>query len=117
MLSIPNHGEIMNRTIARSLALAAIAVVAASAGNAYALDELFTKHNCTGCHKVDKKLVGPAYKDVAAKYAGRKDAEAYLGKKIKEGGKEVWGPIPMPANADVPDADLSKMVKEILAAK
>lgn len=106
----------MNRTLAKSLALAAT-VFAVSAGNAYALDELFTKHNCTGCHKVDKKLVGPAYKDVAAKYKTQKDAEAYLSKKIKEGSTGVWGPIPMPANAAVPDAELSKMVKEVLAAK
>jgi cytochrome c len=107
----------MYRTLAKSLAVAATVLAASSAGNVYALDELFTKHNCTGCHKVDKKLVGPAYKDVAAKYAGRKDAETYLVKKIKEGSTGVWGPIPMPANAAVPDAELSKMVKEILAAK
>lgn len=106
----------MKRTLAKSLALAG-AVLALGAGNAYALDELFAKHNCTGCHKVDKKLVGPAYKDVAAKYKTQKDAEAYLSKKIKEGSTGVWGPIPMPANAAVPDAELSKMVKEVLAAK
>jgi cytochrome c len=66
---------------------------------------------------VDKKLVGPAYKDVAAKYAGQKDAEAKLAEKVKKGGSGVWGQVPMPPNAHVKDADIAAMVKYILTLK
>ena len=57
------------------------------------------KDGCAACHAVDKKIVGPAYKEVAAKYKGDKDAAAKLAKKVKEGGSGVWGPMPMPPNA------------------
>ena len=66
------------------------------------------------CHTVDKKLVGPGYKEVAAKYKGDKTAEAKLVEKVKKGGAGVWGPIPMPANAQVSDADVKTLVKWIL---
>ena len=66
------------------------------------------------CHAVDKKLVGPGYKEVAAKYKGDKTAEAKLVEKVKKGGAGVWGPIPMPANAQVSDADVKTLVKWIL---
>lgn len=65
---------------------------------------LATKHICTACHGVDNKIVGPAFRDIAAKYAGRADADAYLAGKIKSGGQGVWGPIPMPPQT-LPDAD------------
>lgn len=65
---------------------------------------LATKHICTACHGVENKIVGPAFKDIAAKYAGRADAEAYLAGKIKSGGQGIWGPIPMPPQT-LPDAD------------
>ena len=78
---------------------------------------LATKHACMACHKVDAKLVGPALKDVAAKYKGDKTAEAKLVKKVKEGGTGVWGTIPMPPNAQVPDADIKAIVQWILAIK
>ena len=78
---------------------------------------LATKHACMACHKVDAKLVGPALKDVAAKYKGDKTAEAKLVKKVKEGGTGVWGAIPMPPNAQVPDADIKAIVQWILAIK
>ncbi len=68
-----------------------------------------------GCHQVDKKLVGPAYKDVAAKYKGDKNALATLTKKVKTGGSGVWGPVPMPANAGVSDADVKTVVEWVLA--
>jgi len=77
---------------------------------------LLTKYNCTACHTVDKKLVGPSYKEVGAKYAGDAGAAAKLEKKIKDGGTGVWGQIPMPPNA-VPDADLKTLVEWILAQK
>ena len=75
------------------------------------------KNNCTACHKVDAKLVGPAYKDVAAKYKGDKKAEAMLIEKVKKGSMGVWGPVPMPPNAAVKDEDVKTLVKWILAIK
>jgi len=82
---------------------------------AQASETLLKKYNCTACHKVDKKVVGPAYKDVAKKYKGQKDAAAKLVAKVKKGGSGVWGAIPMPPNPAVSDADLKKMVDYILA--
>jgi len=97
-------------------ALAIIAAVALT-GNAYANEELAKKNNCTACHKVDAKLVGPAYKDVAAKYKGDKKAEAMLIEKVKKGSMGVWGPVPMPPNAAVKDEDVKTLVKWILTVK
>jgi cytochrome c len=73
------------------------------------------KYNCTACHQVDKKVVGPAYKDVAKKYKGQADAAAKLAEKVKKGGSGVWGPVPMPPNAAVPDGDIKKLVDWILS--
>ena len=84
---------------------------------AAAQEELAKKHNCLVCHQVDKKVVGPAYKDVAAKYANDKTAEAKLFDKVKKGGVGVWGQVPMPPNATVPDADIRALVKWILSLK
>lgn len=89
----------------------------ASAGNALASEALAKKHNCMACHAMDKKLVGPSYQDVAAKYKGQKDAEAKLVDKVKKGGAGAWGQVPMPPNAAVPDADVQTMVKWVLSAK
>ena len=86
-----------------------------NSGAANASSELQRKYNCSGCHADERKLVGPSYNDVAAKYKGKKDAEANLIAKVKSGGSGVWGPVPMPPNASVPDADLAAMVKAILA--
>ena len=72
--------------------------------------------NCLACHTVDKKLVGPAYKDVAKKYKDDKDAVEKLSKKVKAGGSGVWGPIPMPPNGPkVSDADIKTLVEWVLA--
>src|SRR5512138_1247427 len=79
----------------------------------FADEALAKKHNCTACHAIDKKLVGPAYKDVAAKYKGQNVA-AKLEEKVKKGGQGVWGPVPMPPNAAVPDADVKTLVAWIL---
>jgi cytochrome c len=76
-------------------------------------EALAKKHNCTACHAIDKKLVGPAYKDVAAKYKGQNVA-AKLEEKVKKGGQGVWGPVPMPPNAAVPDADIKTLVAWVL---
>jgi cytochrome c len=73
------------------------------------------KYNCTACHAVDKKVVGPAYQDVAKKYKGQAGAEAKLIEKVKKGGSGVWGPVPMPPNTAVPDGDIKKLVEWILS--
>jgi cytochrome c len=70
---------------------------------AFANADLAAKKNCLACHATDKKLVGPAYKDVAAKYAGQQDAVAKLAEKIQKGSAGVWGQVPMPANQVTPD--------------
>ena len=93
------------------LALAGIGAMPA----AQASEALLKKYNCLACHAIDKKVVGPAYKDVAKKYKGQKDAAAKLVKKVKQGGSGVWGQVPMPPNPSVPDADLKKMVNYILS--
>ena len=82
---------------------------------AFANKDLATKSGCMACHAIDKKLVGPAYQDVAKKYAGDKGAEAKLVAKVKAGGKGVWGEIPMPPNAAVKEDDIKILVKWVLA--
>jgi cytochrome c len=90
------------------------AALAALAAPTYADEALAKKHNCFACHQVDKKLVGPAYKDVAKKYKGQKNAAAMLAEKVKKGSQGVWGPVPMPPNPSVPDGDVKKLVDWIL---
>ena len=89
--------------------------VALSSAPAMANLDLAKKSNCMACHAVDKKLVGPAYEEVAKKYKGNKDAVKTLSAKVKAGGSGVWGQIPMPPNAAVKDADIETLVKWILA--
>ncbi len=85
-------------------------------GQAMADQALAQKSGCLACHGVDKKVLGPAFKDVAAKYKGNKGAEAKLVAKVKKGGSGVWGPIPMPANSpQVKDGDIKSIVKWILS--
>jgi cytochrome c len=95
-------------------ALAAAALTLAS-GAALANAELAQKKNCMACHAVDKKIVGPAYKDVAAKYKGQKDAEAKLADKIIKGGSGVWGPVPMPANTQVSPDEAKQLAKWVMS--
>jgi cytochrome c len=96
-------------------------VVAASAllmvGTAQANADLAKSSGCMNCHTIDKKLVGPAYKDVAAKYKNDPNAEAYLAEKIKKGSNGVWGPIPMPPNTNVSDANIKALAAWILTLK
>lgn len=92
------------------------------AGQAVAADEtaLAQKSGCMACHQVAVKVVGPAYKDVAKKYAGDKGAVDKLTKKVIAGGKDVWGPVPMPpkgGNAAVKDEDIKKIVTWIMSLK
>lgn len=95
----------------------AAALVGLSAAPAFAQADLAQKKNCLACHAVDKKVLGPAYKDVAAKYAGQKDAVDKLAAKIVKGGSGVWGNIPMPANPQVTDAEAKQLVQWILTLK
>lgn len=98
-------------------ALFALIAATAVAAPALADQALATAKNCMACHAVDKKLVGPAYKDVAAKYAGQKDAVDKLAAKIIKGGSGVWGPVPMPANAQVNEAEAKKLAAWVLTLK
>ena len=95
--------------IVGSLAMAASLVQATP-------DEAMGKAGCTACHTKDKKVVGPAFKDIAAKYKGDKEAVAKLTEKVRKGGSGVWGPIPMPPNPaeKIADADLKAVIEQIL---
>ena len=95
----------------------AAALSAAGAAQAQDATALLQKSGCTACHALDKKVIGPAYHDVAAKYRADAGAAAKLAEKVKKGSTGVWGPVPMPPNAAVPDADIKTMVAYILALK
>ena len=107
--------------IVRALALASsvfsVAALAAEPAAAPAVntDALYKKNACVACHSPTTKVVGPAFKDVAAKYRGNKGAEQILFDKVRKGGTGIWGKVPMPPNAAVPDADLHAMIKSILS--
>jgi cytochrome c len=95
----------------------AVALAASFSSAALASPELATKSGCLACHAVDKKVIGPAYKDVAAKYAGQTDAQAVLMQSIRNGGAGKWGELPMPAHPKLSDADLKKLASWILGLK
>lgn len=99
------------------VAIASLAAGLAVSTPALADLKLATAKNCMACHTIDKKLVGPAYKDVAAKYAGQKDAAAKLEAKVMKGGAGVWGPVPMPANTQVNAAEAKTLVAWVLSQK
>jgi cytochrome c len=99
------------------LVLASMAAGLAVSTPALADLQLATAKNCMTCHAVDKKLVGPSYKDVAAKYAGQKDAADKLAAKIVKGGSGVWGPVPMPANPQVSPDEAKKLAAWVLTTK
>jgi cytochrome c len=97
-----------------------VLALTAAAGLSFSVkasEELAKKHACFACHTLDKKVVGPSYKDVAAKYRADKDAPAKLAAKVKNGSQGVWGNVPMPPNTAVPDADVNALVKWILSQK
>ncbi|MDT3706008.1 MAG: c-type cytochrome [Thiobacillus sp.] len=96
---------------------AASAALMVLSGAASANEALAQKNACLSCHGIDKKIVGPAYKEVAKKYAGDKTAKDKLVAKVKAGGKGVWGPIPMPPNPNLKDEDAETLVKWILSLK
>jgi cytochrome c len=98
-------------------AAAALLFCCLATGSALANPELAQKKNCLACHAVDAKRVGPAYKDVAAKYADNKDAVAMLSAKVIKGGSGSWGVVPMPANPQVSEAEAKTLVQWILSLK
>ena len=94
--------------------LCGLMVWAGLAGGALADPQLAKDKNCVSCHAIDKKLVGPSYKDVAKKYAGQKDAKDYLAAKIMGGGSGVWGLVPMPANPQANEAEAKRLATWVL---
>ena len=103
----------MKRLIAASAATLGLLL----AGTVQADEKVAQANGCMTCHQVDKKILGPGFKDVANKYRGQAGAEAALVKKVKEGGKGVWGEMAMPPNAHVKDADIQAIVKWVLTLK
>ncbi len=102
----------MKRSLMLCMVLSALA-----SSSAMASADLAKAKNCMACHAVATKLVGPAYKDVAAKYSGQKDAENKLVGKVLKGGSGAWGAVPMPANPQVSEAEARTLIKWILAQK
>ncbi len=88
-----------------------------SAGSAFADPDMLKKHNCVACHHNERKMIGPAYKDVAAKYSADSGAAAKLAKKIKAGGAGAWGEMPMPPHPQLSDADALALAKYVLTIK
>jgi cytochrome c len=97
------------------LIYAAIVLYSLTMSPAFASADLAKKNACMSCHAVDRKLVGPSYQDVAKKYAGQKDAVANLARSIKAGGAGKWGPVPMPAQSTLSEADAQTLATWILA--
>jgi cytochrome c len=94
-----------------------VAAATVLAGPSFADADLARKKNCMTCHAVDKKLVGPGFKEVAVKYEKDKDAAVKLATKIQKGGAGVWGPVPMPANPDVSADDAKTLANWVLGTK
>lgn len=102
----------------KSIAISTLVVMAVMASTpAMANLELALRNSCMTCHTIDRKVVGPAFQDIAKKYAGDKAAEAMLINKVRQGGAGVWGPLPMPPSSDVKAEDINKLVKWVLAPK
>jgi|SRR5690606_1476398 len=97
------------------ISIAVAATLATLAGGAYADADLAKKKNCMACHAVDKKLIGPAYKDVAAKYKSDESAIPTLVEHVRKGSVGIWGQIPMPANPQVSEAEAQTLVKWIMS--
>jgi cytochrome c len=114
---MPQEVTLEKRQMKRFMLVSVLTVSALASQAALANPDLAKAKNCMACHAVSTKLVGPAYKDVAAKYAGQKDAEAKLVAKVMKGGSGTWGAIPMPANPQVSDAEARTLVKWVLAQK
>jgi cytochrome c len=103
----------MNRLLVASAFLAALTVVTGAQAN----EKLAQASGCMTCHAINKRVIGPTYKEVADKYRNDKQAESKLVQKVKAGGKGVWGEMPMPPNAHVKDEDVKMLVQWILSQK
>ncbi|MFA5665241.1 c-type cytochrome [Castellaniella sp.] len=101
--------------VALSLSLLAFGSAVQAAPDYAQVSPILTKNACLACHAVDKKVIGPAYEEVAAKHKGQADAAAVLTKHIKEGSSGVYGPIPMPPNVGISDADIAVVVEWLVA--
>lgn len=101
----------------KPFALFSCAMLVLTAPALQASEALAEKNACLGCHSVAEKVVGPAFKEVAAKYKGQKDAAAMLAKKVRSGGSGVWGTVAMPPNTKISDKDLKKVIAWVLALK
>ena len=99
------------------IAAAFVITAATTSSPAWANPELAQKKNCMACHQLEQKVVGPAYKAVAAKYAGQADAVDKLAQKVIKGGSGVWGAVPMPANPQVSEAEAKQIMQWILSLK
>lgn len=97
-------------------ALASLSIPTFAVDQAAAL-EIAKKNGCLACHALDKKMVGPAWNEVGKKYAGDASAAEQLAVKVKKGTKGTWGPVPMPPNATVKDADIKTLVEFVLSLK
>ena len=108
----------MQKSLAAAVAvLAAVFAHGAMAADPPASEALATRNGCMVCHAVDKKVIGPGFKEIAAKYRNDKGVAANLAQKVKQGGKGVWGDMLMPPNTHVKDEDISAMVAWILSLK
>ena len=105
------------RVFAVAVLVAAAAGVSAQGLDAKAADALMDQYYCSGCHAVDKKMVGPAFRDVAKKYAGDASAPKELAMRVRQGGQGNWGATPMPANDEIPDPELAALIAWILALR
>ena len=100
-----------------ALRLATIVTACMLSAPAFAQQELAQKKNCMACHAVASKLIGPSFKEIAAKYAGQADVVPKLTEKVIKGGAGVWGAVPMPANPQVTEAEAKQLVQWILTTK
>jgi cytochrome c len=101
----------------KHLMLVFFSLAGLASGAAQANADLAKSKNCMGCHSIDRKVLGPSFKDISAKYAGQKDAEAKLTQKILKGSSGVWGGIAMPPNAGVSEQEAVALTKWILSQK
>ena len=111
-----NSARLMTAVLALGASMVFTFATAGVASAATGL-QLAQKNGCMACHQVERKVVGPSYKDVAAKYKSQKDAVSYLVAKVKKGGSGVWGPIPMPPQMAISEADLKVVIEWIMAQK
>ena len=119
MLSV-NYSYAQTKKVTKKTVVKKTTVVAAKKPSAVDIEEgkqLLAKNDCLTCHKLDVKVVGPAYMDVAKKYPATEANYALLTKKVIAGGSGVWGTVPMSPHPSVPPADVKKMVEYVLSLK